>query len=167
MLATLLLWQYYDFIMRLRYWRLGITDVLSAKYPQEKANHWEIKCMQGEYQHFGVFWYRYGTPYDKEPVHGICFYHNDIPKETIGDLTNFLSSQFGGKVLSKQSRVFLQGSKEFADAENLGKLANEISLHFKSPVELTIEFEKVTKDEQENNLFNLPTNKALPIVGPD
>src|SRR2546428_5000191 len=40
---------------------------LFRSYPPDKANHWEIKCMQGEYQHFGVFWYRYGTPFDKEP----------------------------------------------------------------------------------------------------
>src|SRR5215207_2504876 len=59
--------------MRVRYWRLSITEVLHAAYPAEKANHWDIKCMQGEYEHFGVFWYRYGTPFDKEPVHGYVF----------------------------------------------------------------------------------------------
>ena len=153
--------------MLLRYWRLGITDVLSATYPPEKANHWEIKCMQGQYQHFGVFWFRYGTPYDKEPVHGICFYYNDIPQTSVKELLDFLLSRYGGKILYRPSRVFLQGSKEFADPQSVGVLANDISLKFNSPVEITIEFEKVTKEEQENNKFNLPPNKALPIVGPD
>jgi hypothetical protein len=74
--------------MRVRYWRLSITDVLNATYPAEKANHWDIKCMQGEYEHFGVFWYRYGTPFDKEPVHGLCFYYNDVPRKIIDDLTS-------------------------------------------------------------------------------
>ena len=153
--------------MRLRYWRLGITDVLEAKYPVEKANHWEIKCMQGEYQHFGVFWYRFGTPYDKEPVHGICFYYNEIPQKTVEELIELLHSKFGGKILYRQTRVFLQGSKEFADPKSVATLANELSLKFNSPVELTIEFEKVTKEEQENNTYNLPSGKVLPIVGLD
>ena len=108
--------------MRVRYWRLSITDVLHATYPAEKANHWDIKCMQGEYEHFGVFWYRYGTPFDKEPIHGICFYHNDIPQKTVQDLIAFLQEKFGGKVLYRQARVFLQGSKEFADGKSVGLL---------------------------------------------
>jgi hypothetical protein len=153
--------------MRVRYWRLGIADVLEAKYPIEKANHWEIKCMQGEYQHFGVFWYKYGTPYDKEPVHGICMYHNEIQEKTVQDITNFLHSKFGGKILYRQTRAFLQGSKEFTDPKSVGVLANELSLQFNAQVELTIEFEKVTKEEQEQNAFNLPSNKVLPIVGTD
>jgi len=153
--------------MRVRYWRLGIADVLEAKYPIEKANHWEIKCMQGEYQHFGVFWYKYGTPYDKEPVHGICMYHNEIQEKTVQDITNFLHSKFGGKILYRQTSAFLQGSKEFTDPKSVGVLANELSLQFNAQVELTIEFEKVTKEEQERNAFNLPSNKVLPIVGTD
>jgi hypothetical protein len=153
--------------MRLRYWRLAAEDVLKAKYPPEKANHWEIKCMQGEYQHFGIFWYRYGTPYDKEPVHGICFYYNEIPQETIQTLAGFLNHKFGGHILHRKSRIFLQGSKEFADPESLGTLANELSTKFNVPPDITIEFEKVTQEEQKQNVFNLPANKALPIVGPD
>ncbi|HEX2615350.1 MAG TPA: hypothetical protein VHL10_07640 [Nitrososphaera sp.] len=153
--------------MRVRYWRLGITDVLDSSYPAERANHWEIKCMQGEYEHFGVFWYRYGTPFDKEPVHGVCFYYNDIPQKTVQDLTQFLQSKFGGKVLYRQTRVFLQGSKEFADGKSVGVLANELSLKFNAPVELTVEFEKVDKDEVEQESFKLPASKALPIPGPD
>ena len=69
--------------MRVRYWRLAVNDLLNSTYPQEKANHWEIKCLQGEYEHFGVFWFRYGTPFDKELINGICFYYNDIPQEKI------------------------------------------------------------------------------------
>src|SRR5919205_3981574 len=121
--------------MRLRYWRLGITDVLEAKYPVEKANHWEIKCMQGEYQHFGVFWYRYGTPFDKEPIHGICFYYNEIPEESIQMLKDFLSNKFGGTPIRRKTRVFLQGSQEFSDPKSIGILAKEISTKFSGPTE--------------------------------
>lgn len=153
--------------MRLRYWRIGIADLAEANYPIEKVNHWEIKCMQGEYQHFGVFWYRYGTPFDKEPVHGICFYYNEIPLPVVQALTDFLLSKFGGKVLYRKTRVFLQGSNEFSDPKSIGMLAQEISLKFNAPIEITIEFEKVTKEEQDQNTFNLPPNKMLPIVGSD
>jgi hypothetical protein len=34
-------------------------------------------------------------------------------------------------------------------------------------VEVTLEFEKVTKEEMDNNKFNFPLKKALPIVGVD
>jgi hypothetical protein len=153
--------------MRIRYWRLGITDALNASYPVEKANHWDIKCMLGEYEHFGVFWYRYGTPFDKEPVHGLCFYFNDVPKATVDNLAAFLQSKFGGQLLYRQNRGFLQGSKEFADGKSIGMLANELSLRFNAPVELTVEFEKATKEEVEQETFKLPSSRALHIPGPD
>jgi hypothetical protein len=153
--------------MRVRYWRLSIDDIFQATYPAEKTNHWDIKCMQGEYEHFGVFWYRYGTPFDKEPVHGICFYFNDIPQKLVENLTSFLESKFGGKLISLKSRSFLQGSKEFADGRSIGTLANELSLKFNAPVELTIELEKISKEEIDQESFRLPSSKALPISGID
>ncbi|MDQ3835807.1 MAG: hypothetical protein M3270_02575 [Thermoproteota archaeon] len=153
--------------MRVRYWRLNITDVLNSAYPTEKANHWDIKCMQGEYEHFGVFWYRYGTPFDKEPVHGISLYYNDVSQKIVDNISSFLQTKFGGKILTLHSRCFLQGSKEFADGNSIGTLANELSLRFNAPVEITIEFEKVTKEEVDQELFKLPSSKALPITGPD
>lgn len=153
--------------MRIRYWHLTISEILNAKYPIERVNHWEIKCLYGEYEHFGIFWYKYGTPFDKEPVHGICFYYNEIPENIVNELTNYLISKFGGKILRRQSRVFLEGSKEINDSYNIGQLANEISLKFSIPVEITLEFEKVTKEEVDDNSFNFPLKKALPIVGID
>jgi hypothetical protein len=46
-------------------------------------------------------------------------------------------------------------------------LGNELSLRFNAPVELTIEFEKVSKEEVDQESFNLPSSKALPITGTD
>jgi hypothetical protein len=153
--------------MRIRYWHLTIPEILNARYPLDKVNHWEIKCLYGEHEHFGIFWYKYGTPFDKEPVHGICFYYNEIPENIIKELTNYLVAKFGGKILRRQSRVFLEGSKEINDSYNISQLANEISLKFSIPVEITLEFEKVTKEEVDDNSFNFPQKKALPIVGID
>jgi len=77
--------------MRVRYWRLSVNDLLNSTYPQEKVNHWEIKCLQGEYEHFGVFWFRYGTPFDKELINGISFYYNDISQEKVKELQSHLA----------------------------------------------------------------------------
>ncbi len=151
--------------MRLRYWRLTADDILAATYTPEKANHWEIKCMQGEYQHFGVFWYRYGTPFDKDPVHGICLYYNEIPEKLIEMLQDFLVSKLGGTPVRRKTRLFLQGSKEFSDSKSVGLLAKDIAMRFNVPTEITVEFEKVTQEEQV--MFNMPTKKALPIAGLD
>ena len=153
--------------MRIRYWHLTISELLNARYPIDKLNHWEIKCLYGDHEHFGIFWYKYGTPFDKEPVHGICFYYNEIPENIIKELTHYLVAKFSGQILRRQTRVFLEGSKEINDSSNIGQLANEISLKFSIPVEITLEFEKVTKEEVDDNSFNFPQKKALPIVGSD
>jgi hypothetical protein len=153
--------------MRIRYWRLGISEVLKARYPVDKVNHWEIKCVLGEYQHFGVFWYKYGTPFDKEPIPGICFYYNEIPDTTVQEIVQLLHDNFGGDILYRQTRVFLRGSREFAASDQVGMLANQLSLKFNSPVEIGIEFEKITEEEKQQDSLSLPTAKALPIVGPD
>ena len=153
--------------MRIRYWHLTISEVLNSKYPVDKINHWEIKCLYGDYEHFGIFWYKYGTPFDKEPIHGLCFYYNEIPDRIISELTEYLISKFGGKILHRQTRVFLQGSKVVFDPKSIGKLANDLSLKFSVPVEITIELEKISDKEITENNFNFPDKKALPVVGTD
>lgn len=152
--------------MRVRYWRLNFDDLNNGEYPIENVNHWEIKCLQGEHQHFGVFWYKYGTPFDKEPVNGICFYYNDISLDKVEDISNYLKSKYGGKIAYRQTRAFLQGSKEFADKKSIINLAEELSSKYNAPIEITIEFEKIEKDNLEQSI-KLPLNKSLPIVGPD
>ena len=151
--------------MRIRYWGLTIEDLFLATYPLERANHWEIKCLQGEYEHFGVFWFRYGTPYDKEPVYGLAIYYNDVHKDKINELVEMLHSRFGGEILLRQNRVFLNGSKEFTDPREIANLANDISKRFKGPVEITIEFEKISKDDRQEDLIKLPHSKLLEIPG--
>ncbi|HET6640165.1 MAG TPA: hypothetical protein VFG77_01005 [Nitrososphaeraceae archaeon] len=153
------------FNMRIRYWRLTTEDLFRATYPLERANHWEIKCLQGEYEHFGIFWYKYGTPYDKEPIHGLAIYYNDIPKNKVDELIEMLHDSFGGEILRRQSRVFLNGSKEFTDPEEIAKLAVDIGDRFKGPVEITIEFEEISNIDRQENLIKLPSSKLLEIPG--
>ena len=40
------------------------------------------------------------------------------------------------------------GSMEFAAADQVGMLANQLSLKFNSPVEISIEFERITEEEK-------------------
>ena len=61
--------------------------------------------------------------------------------------------------------MFLNGSKEFADPREIAKLANDISVRFKGPVEITLEFEKISEDDRQENLINLPPSKLLEIPG--
>src|SRR6476469_9767042 len=142
-------------MLRIRYWRLTIKDVLDSTYPQDKANHWDIKCMQGEYQHFGIFWFRYGTPVDKEPAHGISFYFNDVPQITIQNLIEFLQSKYGGTVLHRQSRVFLQVSSDFSETKTIAQIAKERRSIIKWTVKWRIEFQKAIGECREKSLFNL------------
>jgi hypothetical protein len=121
--------------------------------------------MQGDYEHFGVFWFRYGTPYDKGPVHGLAIYYNDVPQKKVDELIEMLHNNFGGEILRRQARVFLNGSKEFTDPREIAKLANDISERFKGPVEITMEFEEISKDDGQENHINLPPSKSLEIPG--
>jgi hypothetical protein len=151
--------------MRVRYWRLTVEDLMLATFPPEWANHWEIKCLQGEYEHFGVYWFRYGTPYDKEPIHGLSIYHNEVAQKKVEELIEMLHCRYGGKILRRQTRVFFHGSKEFAEPREIGKLANDISVRFNGPIEITVEFEEISKEDQQQNLINLPSSKLLEIPG--
>ena len=63
--------------------------------------------------------------------------------------------------------VFYRAQRSLRTEESIGRLANELSLRFSAPVEITIEFEKMTKEEIDQESFKLPSSKALPITGPD
>ena len=138
--------------MRIRYWRLAISEVLKAKYPVNKVNHWEIKCMMGDTNTLGYSGTSTGTPFDKEPIPGICLYYNEIPHTTVEEIVQLLYENFGGNIKYRQSRVFLRGSKEFGGADQVGMLANQLSLKFNSPAEISIEFERITEEESCWNL---------------
>jgi hypothetical protein len=74
---------------------------------------------------------------------------------------------YGGNIIYRQTRAFLRGSKEFAAADEIGTLANQLSLKFNCPAEISIEFERITEEEKVQQSVSLPSSKALPIVGPD
>jgi hypothetical protein len=149
---------------RLRYWKLTIEDLRKAQYDPKKVLIWEIKCIKDDQgTHFGVFCYRNGTPWDYTSIHGIVFYHNQMTRQEIEKITDFLKGKFGGEPAEKGSRVFLKNSKEIYAPNEIADLAVQIGDTFEASIELTVELENFTVPEQEQS--NLPSSKILPIPG--
>jgi hypothetical protein len=61
--------------------------------------------------------------------------------------------------------VFLNGSKEFTDPQEIAKLAIDIGDRFKGPVEITVEFEEISNADRQENIIKLPSSKLLEIPG--
>ena len=57
---------------------------------------------------FGVFLYRNGTPHDYEAKKGLVYYYNNIERDELPSITEFLRKRFGGEVTEKGERFFLE-----------------------------------------------------------
>lgn len=148
---------------RCRYWNLTIEDLQKSSYDENKVLVWEIKCTKKEAAFFGVFCYRNGTPLDYEAVKGIVYYHSNIPRNDIPKITKFLKDRFGGNIREKAERIFLEGSKEIYSAKDIAALATDLEKKFEVSVDLSVEFQDFTTEEQEKS--ELPKAKILPIPG--
>lgn len=149
---------------RCRYWHLSIDELKKVTYDPKKVLVWEIKCSKDDSgTHFGVFCYRNGTPWDYETIHGIVFYHNMISQDEINKIADFLKGKFGGALKEKGTRVFLADSREIFLPKDIANLATEIGNKFETGVEISVEFENFTTQEQEQS--NFPSSKLLPIPG--
>jgi len=150
--------------MRSRYWKLTPDDIENANYDQSKVLNWDIKCAREPEEDavfIGVYLYRSGTPYDYTSLHGISFYYNNISRNELPEITNFLKNKFGGKAVEKGERVILKDSKEIYSPKEIGQLAKEMETKFKTKAVLTIEFKDMDQEEQEKS--GLPESKLLPI----
>lgn len=151
---------------RSRYWKLTADELLKFNYDEKKLLNWDMKCVrapESEAIFIGVFLYRNGTPFDYESIKGITFFHNNIQKKEIPDVTKFLKSRFGGEELEKGTRIFLKGSKEIYSGKEIGDLAKEMESKFNTKATVTLEFENLTKEEMQQ--AGLPDSKLLPIPG--
>jgi len=118
---------------RSRYWKIVSDEMDGFVYDESKLLNWEIKCIrepEEENIFIGVFMYRHGTAYDYESVKGICFYYNNIDREEVPKITNFLKGKFDGKEMEKGERIFLKGSKEIYSGKDIGDLAKEMESKF-------------------------------------
>ena len=95
---------------RFRYWKLNSDDLEKMNYEEENLVNWEIKCTfqpDDDAKFFGVFLYRYGTPHDYETKKGIVFYHNNIDRNEIPNVTKFLKKRYGGNEIENLREYFL------------------------------------------------------------
>ena len=148
---------------RCRYWNLTIEDLQKSSYNENKVLVWEIKCTKRETEFFGIFCYRNGTPFDYETVKGIVYYYNNIPRNDLTKITKFLKDRFGGNIREKGERIFLEGSQEIYSAKDIAAFATELEKKFEVSVDLSVEFQDFTPEEQEKS--ELPKAKNLPIPG--
>ena len=102
-------------MVRVRYWKLTSDEVKKLTHDTDKILNWEIKGVKEpevDAKFIGIFLYRHGTPYDYDTINGIVYYHNNIDRKELPDITKFLKNRFGGEVVEKDDRIFLKNSKE-------------------------------------------------------
>jgi len=149
---------------RMRYWKLTIEEVEKLSYNESKVLNWEIKFTrepEEDAEFVGVFLYKNGTPKDYETVKGITYYHNNIDRKELPEITKFLKNKYGGKHVEKGERVFLEGSREIYSGKEISELAKELESKINAKAVITIEFQDISEQEQKD--AGLPEAKLLPI----
>ena len=149
---------------RMRYWKLTVDEVEKLTYNVDKVLNWEIKFTkepEDEAKFIGIFLYRQGTPKDYESIKGMTFYHNNIDRKELPEITKFLKKKFGGKDIEKGERIFLEGSKEIYSGKEIAQLAKELESKLNAEPVITIEFQDISEQEQKE--AGLPEEKLLPI----
>lgn len=152
------------FMPRMRYWKLTIDEVEKLTYNESKVLNWEIKFTrepEEDAKFIGIFLYRNGAPKDYETIKGIAYYHNNIERNELPEITKFLKKKFGGKDVEKGERVFLENSKEIYSGKEIGQLAKELESRLNAKASISIEFQDISNQEQKD--AGLPEEKLLPI----
>ena len=151
---------------RSRYWKLTTDEVKKLTYNPDKVLNWEIKGLrkpESDAKFIGIFLFKHGTPYNYEEIHGIVYYHNNINRKELPNITKFLKKKFGGEQIEKGERIFLKNSKEIYAGKEIGELAMEFDAKFNTESIINIELEDVTQDELRE--WGFPDSKLLPIPG--
>ena len=147
---------------RFRYWKLTSDEVSKLTYDPEKILNWDIKCIkEPDAIFFGVFLYRNGTPHDYESKKGLVYYYNNIEREELPPITQFLKKRFGGESKEKGERIFLEGSKEIYTSVDIAKLAKELEESMKVSTIITMEIHYTTQEQLKD--WGFPEAKLLPI----
>lgn len=153
-------------LARSRYWKLTAAEVGEFSYEQDRLLNWEIKCVrepESAAMFVGVFLYRHGTPYNYEPVRGITYYYNNIPRGDLPAITKFLHDRYGGKEMEKGERIFLKDSREIYSGSDLAELAGALESELNAKAVISLEFDDMTHEELKE--AGLPEAKLLPIPG--
>jgi hypothetical protein len=153
-------------MVRVRYWKLTGDEVKKLTHDTDKILNWEIKGVKEpevDAKFIGIFLYRNGTPYDYDTVNGIVYYHNNIDRKELPDITKFLKNRFGGEVVEKGDRIFLKNSKEIYTGKEIGELAEVCDAEFNTKSVISIELTDATQEELKE--WGYPASKLLPIPG--
>jgi len=151
---------------RFRYWKLTSDDAKKLTHNPDKILNWEIKGVrkpEEDAKFIGIFLYRNGTPYGYDTLSGIVYYHNNIDRSELPNITKFLKNRFGGEVIEKDDRIFLKNSKEIYSGKEIGELAEECDAKFNTKSVISIELADVTQEDL--NKWGYPNSKLLPIPG--
>ena len=151
---------------RFRYWKLTSDDAKKLTHNPDKILNWEIKGVrkpEEDAKFIGIFLYRNGTPYGYDTLSGIVYYHNNIDRSELPNITKFLKNRFGGEVIEKDDRIFLKNSKEIYSGKEIGELAEGCDAKFNTKSVISIELADVTQEEL--NKWGYPNSKLLPIPG--
>tara|TARA_B100000029_G_scaffold159783_1_gene155498 strand:+ start:281 stop:751 length:471 start_codon:yes stop_codon:yes gene_type:complete len=149
---------------RFRYWKLTIDEVEKLTYDPSKILNWDIKCIrepEDDAIFFGVFLYRNGTPHDYEAKKGLVYYYNNIERDELPSITEFLRKRFGGEITEKGERFFLENSKEIYASNDIAKLAKELEESMKVSTIITMEIHDTTQEQLKE--WGFPEAKLLPI----
>ena len=153
-------------MVRSRYWKLTADEVEKLTHDPDKILNWEIKGVrkpEEEAKFIGVFIYHKGTPLNYEMKKGIVYYHNNIDRKEIPEITKFLEERYGGKKIEKGERIFLDGSKEIYAGKDIAELARALDERFDTTSAISIELEDVTQEQLKE--WGYPDAKLLPIPG--
>ena len=153
-------------VTKFRYWKLTSDEVKQLTHDPDRVLNWEIKGVrkpEEEAKFIGIFLYRNGTPHGYEALKGIVYYHNNIDRNELSEITKFLKKKFGGDVSEKGERIFLKDSKEIYTGKEIGELAEECDVKFNIESVISIELNDVTPDELKK--WGYPDAKLLPIPG--
>ena len=153
-------------MVRVRYWKLTSDEVKKLTHDTDKILNWEIKGVKEpevDAKFIGIFLYRNGTPYDYDTISGIVYYHNNIDRKELPDITKFLKNRFGGEVVEKGDRIFLKNSKEIYTGKEIGELAEVCDAEFNTKSVISIELTDATQEELKE--WGYPASKLLPIPG--
>ena len=153
-------------MVRSRYWKLTADEVEKLTHDPDKILNWEIKGVrkpEEEAKFIGIFMYRHGTPLGYEIKKGIVYYHNNIDRKEIPEITKFLEERYGGNKIEKGERIFLDGSKEIYAGKDIAELARALDERFDTTSVISIELEDVTQEQLKE--WGYPDAKLLPIPG--
>ena len=148
----------------MRYWKLTSKELGEYAYDETRLLNWEIKCIrepEDMARFIGIFMYRNGTAYDYKSVKGISYFHNNIDRKELPEITKFLQGKYGGKEIEKGDRFILKGSKEIYTAKDIAALAKELEIKFNARAVISLEFEGYTAEQLKE--AGMPEAKLLPI----